>query len=52
MVNVGTGKTRELDDGWTVVSADGSLSAHYEHTIAVTRDGVEILTRDPELDFF
>jgi methionyl aminopeptidase len=35
----------ELDDGWTVVSADGSLCAHVEHTVLVTDDGPEILTR-------
>lgn len=46
MVNVGTGETEELKDGWTVVSRDRSLSAHFEHTVAITRDGVEILTRD------
>ena len=33
-----------LEDGWTVVTADGSLSAHFEHTIAVTGDGHEVLT--------
>ena len=33
-----------LDDGWSVVTADGSLSAHFEHTIAVTDDGPEVLT--------
>ena len=33
-----------LADGWTVVTTDGSLAAHFEHTIAVTEDGVEILT--------
>jgi methionyl aminopeptidase len=44
MVNLGTWKTRTLDDGWTVVSADGSPSAHFEHTIAVTADGPVILT--------
>ena len=36
--------TRMLDDGWSVVTADGSLSAHFEHTIAVTDDGPEVLT--------
>jgi methionyl aminopeptidase len=45
MVNVGTEKTRELDDGWSVVTADGSLSAHFEHTIAITENGPDILTR-------
>jgi methionyl aminopeptidase len=45
MVNVGAPDTRVLDDGWSVVTADGSLSAHFEHTIAVTEDGPEVLTR-------
>ncbi len=44
MVNAGGPETRVLDDGWTVVTADGSLSAHFEHTIAVTPDGPEVLT--------
>ncbi len=44
MVNVGTYETRELKDGWTVVTADGSLSAHFEHTVAVTPEGAEVLT--------
>jgi methionyl aminopeptidase len=44
MVNVGTWRTRVLRDHWTVVTADGSLSAHFEHTIAVTEDGPEVLT--------
>src|SRR5580658_3625264 len=44
MVNVGGPDTVELDDGWSVVTADGSLSAHFEHTIAVTDDGPEVLT--------
>jgi methionyl aminopeptidase len=44
MVNVGGRRIREMDDGWTVVTADGSLSAHFEHTVAVTRDGPRILT--------
>jgi methionyl aminopeptidase len=44
MVNVGTYDTIELDDGWSVVTADGELSAHFEHTIAVTEDGPEVLT--------
>ena len=37
--------TRLLDDGWTVITADGSLAAHFEHTIAVTDNGAEILTQ-------
>jgi methionyl aminopeptidase len=44
MVNVGGADTVELDDGWSVVTADGSLSAHFEHTIAITDDGPEVLT--------
>ena len=44
MVCVGTPEVRELADRWTVVTADGKLSAHYEHTIAVTPDGVVLLT--------
>src|SRR5690349_19069953 len=44
MVNVGSPDTELLDDGWSVVTADGSLSAHWEHTIAITDDGPEILT--------
>jgi methionyl aminopeptidase len=45
MVNVGTWKTRVLSDGWTVETADGELSAHFEHTIAITDGEAEILTR-------
>jgi methionyl aminopeptidase len=45
MVTVGTWKTRALPDGWTVETADGRLSAHFEHTIAITHGEPEILTR-------
>ena len=44
MVNLGRAGTRELDDGWTVVTLDGSRSAHFEHTIAITDHGPEVLT--------
>jgi len=44
MVNVGGPATRLLADGWSVVTADGSLSAHFEHTIAITGDGPEVLS--------
>jgi methionine aminopeptidase type I len=44
MINAGRAETRLLADGWTVVTRDHSLSAQWEHTIAVTKDGVEILT--------
>lgn len=45
MVNAGGWQTRMLDDAWTVVTADGRRSAHFEHTVAVTKNGPEILTR-------
>jgi methionyl aminopeptidase len=45
MVNLGGWKTRVLQDEWTVVTADGARSAHFEHTVAVTKNGPEILTR-------
>jgi len=44
MVNAGRANVKSLDDGWTVVTADGALSAHFEHTVAVTEDGPMILT--------
>ena len=45
LIGGGRDDVRELDDGWTVVTADGSLAAHVEHTVAVTDHGPEILTR-------
>jgi methionyl aminopeptidase len=45
MVMVGDWRTRVLDDDWTVVTADGTRSAHFEHTVAVTKNGPEIMTR-------
>jgi methionyl aminopeptidase len=45
MINLGTEKVKVLEDGWTVVTLDGLPSAHFEHTIAITADGPEILTR-------
>ena len=45
MINLGGPEVRFLDDGWTVVTADGSLSAQFEHTVLVTRDGCEVLTK-------
>ncbi len=47
MINAGTRHTRLMPDGWTVVTKDRKLSAQWEHTVAVTEDGVEILTRLP-----
>ena len=44
MVNMGDYKVEVLDDDWTTVTVDGSLSAHFEHTVAITADGPEILT--------
>jgi len=46
MLVLGGPKTRLLDDGWTVVSADGSLAAHFEHTVAITADGPWVLTAE------
>jgi methionyl aminopeptidase len=45
MINLGTEKVKVLEDGWTVVTLDGRPSAHFEHTIAITANGPEILTR-------
>ena len=47
MINLGRPEVRQLADGWTIVTADGSLSAQFEHTVLVTRDGCEILTPAP-----
>ncbi len=52
MFNLGTEETVALDDGWTVVTADGSASAHWEHTVAITPDGPRVLTaRDDDEAF-
>ena len=45
MLNMGTQKTKTLKDGWTVVTLDGRPSAHVEHTVAITEEGPEVLTR-------
>lgn len=45
MINAGTHEVKTLGDNWTVVTADGKRSAHFEHTIAITADGPEILTK-------
>jgi methionyl aminopeptidase len=47
MVNAGSWEIDTREDHWTIVTRDGSLSAHFEHTVAVTQNGAEILTRDP-----
>ena len=44
MLTTGGEETKVLDDGWTVVTADGSLAAHFEHTVAITTEGATILT--------
>lgn len=49
MINLGRASVRVLSDGWTVVTEDGKLSAQFEHTIVVTRDGAEIMTPFPDL---
>lgn len=48
MVNIGERYVQTLSDNWTVVTVDGSWCAHYEHTVAVTENGCEILTKLPE----
>lgn len=45
MINMGTADVKVLEDGWTAVTRDGSMSAHFEHTVAITKDGPVILTR-------
>ena len=47
MINLGAADVRELDDGWTIVTADGAWSAQFEHTVVVTADGCEITTLPP-----
>jgi len=49
MINIGTGQSVVLEDGWTAVTADLSLSAHFEHTVAILSDGPDILTDNFEL---
>src|SRR5262245_65297127 len=44
MVNLGSSEVRILEDGWTAVTCDGRRSAHFEHTVAISEDGPEILT--------
>lgn len=48
MVSIGSYEVKELRDGWTVVTADGSLTAHYEHSVALTEEGIVYLTRVDE----
>jgi len=48
MVNAGRAETRVLDDDWTVVTVDGKLSCYFEHTVAITESGPEVLTLRPD----
>ncbi|MGI6737356.1 MAG: type I methionyl aminopeptidase [Anaerovoracaceae bacterium] len=48
MITAGSPQIRQLDDGWTIVTADGSLAAHYENTVVITDDEPELLTLDTE----
>lgn len=48
MLTTGDWNVKVLDDGWTVVTQDGGMAAHFEHTVAITKDGPEILTVGPE----
>jgi methionyl aminopeptidase len=45
MINVGSAEVKVLEDGWTAITVDGSISAHFEHTVAITKDGPVVLTR-------
>lgn len=45
MINMGSAEVKVLEDGWTAITIDGSISAHFEHTVAITNDGPVILTR-------
>jgi methionyl aminopeptidase len=45
MVNEGSYRVKVLSDGWTVITEDGRLSAHFEHSVAITENGPEILSR-------
>jgi methionyl aminopeptidase len=44
MINLGGPEVRVLEDGWTAITVDGSVSAHFEHTVAITKNGPVILT--------
>jgi methionyl aminopeptidase len=44
MINLGSAEVKVLEDGWTAITVDGSVSAHFEHTVAITQDGPRILT--------
>jgi methionyl aminopeptidase len=48
MVNAGTERVRMLEDDWTAVTADGRLAAHFEHTVAITEEGPQVLTKIDE----
>jgi len=45
MINAGGPEVRVLKDGWTAITIDASYSAHFEHTVAITKDGPQVLTR-------
>jgi methionyl aminopeptidase len=45
MVTMGSWEVQVLEDGWTAVTSDGSMAAHFEDTIAITEDGPEVITR-------
>ena len=45
MINIGSADVKTMDDGWTIVTKDGSFSAHFEHSVAVTESGTKILSK-------
>ena len=50
MINIGNYETKTLNDGWTAVTKDKSLSAQFEHTIGITKDGYEIFTQSNKIN--
>ena len=48
MINMGTRKTKQLSDGWGVITRDGKPSAHFEKTVAITEEGPRLLTIEPD----
>jgi len=47
MISEGTWKVKTASDGWSIQTADGSMSAHFEHTVIITKKGPEVITRRP-----
>jgi len=50
MVNMGTKNVKQLNDGWTIITRDGKPSAHFEHSVAIKKEGVDILSNHDIID--